>query len=249
MNKKTCLALILTVALSGGWLLAKKPWEKKFTDWSRKEVLRILNDSPWAEQFVRTRSFTGRGTGLRGEREVRDSFTVRFFTALPVRQAYVRMIQIINGYDEMGRQQQAEFDQKFARALEMDTSGQIIVALEFASNDPEYSREVERQLRTGTADLFKQSAFLISDRLGRVDLQEYYPPAPDGTGAKFVFPRQVDGQPVVSADDKQVKFELGLARSVQSDIRGGGGISPEAESRVIISKKIKDLMFEGQLEL
>jgi hypothetical protein len=36
----------------------------------------------------------------------------------------------------------------------------------------------------------------------------YSPPSPDGTGAKFVFPRKVNGKKMVSPQDKTLRFEF-----------------------------------------
>lgn len=223
-----CALVVLT-----GVLFAKKSWEKPYTEWNKKDAQRVLNDSPWADSYVRTRSYAGRGSGLRGEKEVRDVFLVRYFSALPIRHAYLRLIQIGNNYAELGPEQKAAFDRKFGGLATRDYSDQIIVALIFESNDPDLSLQIERNLRVNTAEFFRQGCFLISDRLGRVELAEYYPPSPDGTGAKFIFPREVDGQPVASPEDKEVKFEFN---------------APDF-GRVLVTQKIKEMIYNGKLEI
>lgn len=231
MKKAAVATALLTLLVP--WLFAKKFWEESYLEWSRKNVLKMLNDSPWAEQYVRTRNLGGKGSGIGGQKELYDTFTVRFFSSLPVRHAYFRMLQILNDYENMSEEQQSVFDQKFSRILQMDFSDQIIVALEFSSNDQELARSVDLYLRTKTRELVKQDAFLISDRLGRIEIEAYYPPSKDGTGAKFVFPRMVEGQPAVSEKDKQVKFEFNVPNY----------------GRVLVRKNVKDLTYNGKLEI
>lgn len=244
-------------AACAGWsmvfLLGADFWEKPFTEWKREEVLKLLNKSPWADHMTFTRQ-TGvspeglsqsrtRGGSLGGERELYDTYTVRFFSALPVRQAYVRMLQFMNGYDEMRAEQKKQFDNRFSRVLKMDTSQSIIVALEFSSNDRQLAMNVERMLQQNTAELLKQKVYLISQQLGRVELTEYYPPAADGTGAKFLFPRIIDGKPVVSPQDKEVKFEF----YVPGPLSDGQGRS--VNHKVYLTWKIKDMIYKGELAL
>lgn len=224
-----CLLVVAT-----GLILAKKFWEKPYTEWKRKEVLKILNDSPWAGQITSTRQYGGRNTrGVTGEREIYDTTTIRFFSALPVREAYVRMMQLMNRYDELGEQEKQALDRRFSAPLRLDVSNQIIIAVEFSSNDRQLGMQIDRTLRTATAKLLQQKAYLISERLERVQLKAYFPPSPDGTGAKFIFPRQVEGEPVVSKEDKEVTFELYLP-----DI-----------PKIYMRKKVKNLFYKGKLEI
>ena len=231
--KRLVFSAVTAGLLISGMLWAKDVWEKPFGKWNQKDAKKILNDSPWAEEYVRTRAIAGKGSGIGGEKELYDTVTVRYFTSLPVRHAYYRLIQLVNRYDEFNDEQKRLFQERFSAILRLDTSSQIIVAMEFSSNDRQLNLRLERFLNTTTKERFKQNATLISDRLGRVELAGYYPPSPDGTGTKFVFPREIDGQPVVSREDKEVKIEL---------------ILPEI-GRVLVSKKIKDMIYEGELEI
>ena len=123
------------------------------------------------------------------------------------------------------------FDTKFKRALALDVSQRVIVALEFSTNDPQVSRNVMDFLHTATRDSFKQTAYLVSQRLGRVDLAEYYLPSADGTGAKFIFPRVFNGQPVVSPDDKDVRVDINIPIAAFS--RAGLSSTPSPDTTVV----------------
>jgi hypothetical protein len=227
--QKACFALI-TLLLTSALLAQGKFIEKPFTEWKKNEVFKVLNDSPWARQQTHAHQIAGKGSGIGGEKEIYSQYTVRFFTALPIREAYVRISQLMNNYDQASAEEKRAIDQRFSKPLSMDISEQIIIAAEFAGNDPEKRMGIDRQLKQMTVEEFKQSVYLISDRLGRVQLIAYYPPAPDGTGLKFVFPRTVDGKPVIAPEDKNVTFQWYFWDTVQ------------------MTWKVKDLMYKGQLE-
>lgn len=230
MKKVAIFLILLVVSLSTA--LAKDFWEKSFKEWKYEEVIKMLEDSPWAGKVTHTSQRQGRGTtNVGGEMEIYNQYTVRIFSSTPIRSAYVRMMMLMNKYDEMSKADQEAFDQKFAPALR-DFDDQVIINLDFATNDRQASMEVDRQLKQMTSDLLKQNAYLISDRLGRVEIKEYYPPSPDGTGAKFVFPRQVDGKEVVEKGDKEVKFELYV---------------PGTGQKIFQVWKVKNMTFNGKL--
>ncbi|MBN2431359.1 MAG: hypothetical protein JXQ27_07780 [Acidobacteria bacterium] len=68
-------------------------------------------------------------------------------------------------------------------------------------------------------DVFKQlpalrlpdlanNTYLATDTGKKVYIRDYVPPTPDGTGAKFIFPRQLpDGTPLLDAADRQLRFQ------------------------------------------
>jgi hypothetical protein len=209
-------AVLITVALLTGLTVlearpkdkGKKAWSEPFDQWSREQVTELLRNSPWAQAQNVAAVLGTQDAGQAGERDFFYVFTIRFFSALPIREGYVRLYQLMNGYDSKDGAEKQKFDAKFKRALDLDTSKSVIVALEFSTNDPQKSRDANNFLHTATKETFKQSAYLVSQRLGRVELEDYYPPSTDGTGAKFVFPRVVNGQPVVSPEDKNVRLDI-----------------------------------------
>jgi hypothetical protein len=225
LRRVVLVALLLS---SSTWLHAKDFWEQPFNKWKREELLRILSDSPWAQSETFNQVKGGINSGASGEKELYYRFTVRFFSALPVREAYVRMAQLMNKYDDLDAGQRQEFDVRFKRALNLDLADRIIVAVDYTTNDPDASRDLRAAFETARTDTLKQQVYLISQRLGRVDLKEYFPPSTDGTGAKFIFPRQVNGQPVVGPDDKEVRFDFTV---------------PVINQRVFLTFKVVKMMY------
>jgi hypothetical protein len=240
-------------------LLADEACRKPLSRLNAKEARKVLTDSPWAQRMTLAlpaqsssldenassgQSDMGsprtavdpprgygldKGSGMHGEKELYYSYTVRFFSALPVRQAYLRLLQLDKSYDQMSPEARQELEATMSQALP-----DIVVALDFDSNDRKALMEVNRQLRQATRDTLNQQAYLISDHLGRVYLKDYFPPSSDGTGAKLVFPRLVEGEPVVLAKNKLVKLEF---------------MVPGTGHKLYIEWKVKDLICDGQVVL
>jgi hypothetical protein len=229
---------ILFFLLGATYLPAQDSWPEPFEKWNRNQVSRMLSDSPWSQNQTLSTSLSGKNSGLQGEKEIFNKFTVRFFSALPVREAYVRMMQILNKYDEMAPEQRREFESRFKRALSLDVSDRVIVALEFASNDPDANREMKRFFETARTETIKPNVYLISQHLNRVQLLEYFPPSSDGTGAKFVFPRTLNGQPVIAAGDKEVRFEF----EVPLNDRNAGN-----RPKLLVNFKVAKMVYKGEL--
>jgi hypothetical protein len=122
------------------------------------------------------------------------------------------MAQLMNKYDEMSAEQRQEFDKRFQHALSLDVADRVIVSIDYDSNNPDAIREYRLMFEQLTAERLKQSVYLITRRLGRIELKEYFPPSNDGTGAKFIFPRTINGQPIFSDGDKEIRFDFELPR-------------------------------------
>ncbi len=232
MRAKHFLIPSCVFLLAASVVAAEDFWDEPFETWNRGQVTKILNDSPWVKDQTFSFPIGAADAGVHGEKEGFQKFTVRFFSARPVREAYVRMLQIMNNYDRMGPEERKEFEARFNRALKIDVSDRVIISAEFASNLPDTNRDMKQFLDTSRTDMLKQSVYLISQRLGRVQLLEYYPPSPDGTGAKFVFPRVVDGKPVVNPADKEVRFEWYV---------------PAVNQKIFLNFKVAKMVCRGEL--
>ncbi len=177
----------------------------------------MLANSPWARDQTVPIPIAGINSGAYGEKELYIKMTARFFSALPIRQAYVRMMELQNKYDDMTPDQREEFAKRFTRALKLDVSDRVIVAVEVDTNVPDWNRDLKTYFQNASVNTLKQNVYLITPKVGRIQAVEYYPPSADGTGAKFIFPRQVEGKPILSPDDKDVNIEYYLSTASISD--------------------------------
>ena len=176
--------------------------------WTLEEAVGVLNQSSWASQETFTRVVGGIGSGVQGEKEIYSTYFVRFLSAAPIRQAYARIRQIRGRYDELQQDEREEIDRDLDRLLNLDVDRWIVVAITFRSNDPREQARVDRFLEGQTTQTIRTRAYLSSDRFPRVQLHAYFPPRDAAVGARFVFPRRVEGIPVVNSDDRLVVFEF-----------------------------------------
>ncbi|MGH9805348.1 MAG: hypothetical protein ACRD4D_09275, partial [Candidatus Acidiferrales bacterium] len=181
-------------------LSAAEFWEKKkFTQWSKKDVDKMLMDSPWAENFEDTdvnidplqspslsagvpQGDTGAGAaptedtdvGLRARQPVaRLIYRFQVRSALPVRQALVRRAQLQQDYERMPAEQRQIFDQQSERFLSEDFSDRVVVFATFESNIDFDTRELVRHWQKQSTDTLKNSVFLIGARGRKAELREF----------------------------------------------------------------------------
>jgi hypothetical protein len=63
-------------------------------------------------------------------------------------------------------------------------------------------------------------------------LEEYVPPGKDGFGARFIFLRELDGQPFITKDTGEVRSYAEYAKGPKTDRRF----------------KVADMFYKGELE-
>lgn len=193
---------VFALALTLG---AKDFWEAPYEEWTRPQVVKLFNDSPWAQLQTNTVESM---RGSRGQNEFHYAFTVRLLSARPMREAYYRMLQLMNNYDELPPERRKELDTRINWLLDDEqVKDQVVVSVAFKSDDPDGSRNVKRFLDTATTDTLNQSVYLFSSR-GRDDLMKYVPAGQEGVGARFIFPRQLNGAPLLQPGDKELRFEF-----------------------------------------
>ena len=209
--------------------------DKPFQDWTLQEAIRILTESPWAQKETFTRIIGGIGSGVRGEKEIYNTFFVRFLSARPIREGYARVKQLEHSYDQLSPEEKNRVDMSLRPVLELNVESWIVVAVSFRSNDPDLESRVRQFWRDQTAGTLQNQTFLSSEHFPQIQLAAYYPPLEEGIGAKFVFPKDINGVPVVLAEDKTVTFEL-------LDI-------PGANPHLRVAFEVAEMTKKGQLAL
>jgi hypothetical protein len=230
------LALITVTAQEKG---------KTWSDWSKKDAEKILNDSPWAQTQTdtdtsqmfysptsdprlgaRTTSTTGTRIGEGATNQaVNVTFHVRFFSARPIRQALARLMWL-------QQKPSPEIAQKLTNFAELQSSDSIIVTVTFESNDQRYSGPVMQAFNSAVTATLKNNTYLERNDGKRIFLEEYVPPGKDGFGARFIFLRELDGQPFISKDTAQVRFFAQYTNGPKIDRRF----------------KVADMIYQGGLE-
>jgi hypothetical protein len=222
MRSRRFLIAGTAMIISVGMLHARKKHEnwidEPFTKWTQKQVADLFNKSAWAQtkefrgqvqgEHGRTTGTTGvPGTTL-GVDVPTFNFTARLFSAQPIREAYVRMLQLKINYDQLPADKQHAFDQKMDGLLHFDVSQEVIVTLSYQTNDPIAQRDMNQWFDTQTAATLSQNAYLYTPA-GQIELLKYRPPQGGGTlGAQFIFPRIFKGEPILQPGAGKMRFQI-----------------------------------------
>ncbi len=198
-----CFLALLSLGLLSGkektsW------WDEPYTKWDQGQTAKMFNDSPWVE--IQTYSYES-AQGALGQNETKFQFTVRLFSSQPIRESYVRMLQIMNNYETLPADRRQTFDTQVGGLAQADPGDEVIVAVAFACNDQQGSRDLKYFFDTATAPTLNQNAFLYSSSAGQITLTKYLPPQ-SGIGCRFIFPRTFQGKPILEAGDKELRFQV-----------------------------------------
>lgn len=225
--KRLILGFLFVIVLSGLAIAQnKKPW----SEWDKAEVEKMLNASPWGQTQAETDTTQMVWKPVAGDHEVAPgsnnqamtvNYRVRLFSAKPIREAFARKVMLGNPNLPATR---------LNGFVNGDYSESIVVAVTFDGADRSYTGVIGQAFDSGTSGTLKNKVYLERKDGRKVYLDEYAAPSSDGTGAKFVFPRLMEGHPF---------FEEGTLRFV-ADMGKGGMISWRF--------KLSEMTYDGKLE-
>lgn len=217
------LALSITVAAQQG--LPGKP----FKQWSKSEAEKVLSDSPWVgKQELRLKfdkasqkaagSYSGVSVAAAAQAQTEVStdlpvdfvFTLRLRSALPVRQALVRLRELETNIEKMNNEQLAVFDKQTKGLLECPACNEnYVVSLSSKSRNSPGADAVFNLFKGGRQADLQRYVFLANDRGERRALIHFVAPKVPGDEAIFFFPRLDDkGAPLVTPDAKLLFVNL-----------------------------------------
>jgi len=206
-----------------------KPW----TEWNKKDAEKILSDSPWSQTQVETdtsemfysptsdpRTSGGR-TSTTGSRQAQGAtnqavnvkYHIRFFSARPVRQALVRLIEL----------NQKNTDQKITERLhsfaEVQATDSVIITVTYESTDQRFQNKAMQAFNAAVTGVLKNNTYLELKTGQRLFLEEYVAPGKDGFGARFIFLRQPEGKLFITPDSGEVRFYSEVATDIKLNMR------------------------------
>jgi len=221
--------------LSAFCLLAAEFWQKPYTEWSDKDITKLMTNSPWAKSTGIEISFGGgppgsgagpglgggggggRGGGPQGQREGPGGgpsveVMARWQSALPVREAEVRRKY---GAEADKSEEAKKFLSEQPETYQIVLSGQ---AFAFPMGPPD-------SLKTALSE----ASFLASARTGaikptQVDVNR----GPREVDVLLVFPRSMP----FTLEDKEVEFAATLGKT-----------------KLQYKFKLKDMVVNGKLEM
>jgi len=231
-TKITCQLLFITLILATiPAVLGADFWEKKaYSEWKERECIKMLTDSPWAKNYSENNRSSNADDTIDGNIPF-IKYTVRLNSALPLRQATIRMAQIANKYDDLSDEQKQAFDNSANPYLATAFTDIILVHVEYSTNQRTQQVPLRNFWQIQTTEVLKNSTYLFGSDDVKVQLLEYVPPQEGQTSFQFIFPRMYEGQPIVTAEDKSLKLEF--------DTMSG--------DRAFIDFKVKKMILDGEV--
>jgi hypothetical protein len=238
MRKVLYFALSAIFLAAGSAAFGADFWENKpYDTWSQKECNKLLTDSPWASDDL-TLIAEGINQATTGDDglQLTLKYQVQFRSALPVRQAVVRQMQLAQKYDTLAPEQKQQFDQSANTFLSADFSDVVVVYVTYQLNSQDKSRQIDRHWQTQTMDLLKNTVFLRNPRGEQVALAKFIAPQGAERSFQFIFPREIDGKPFITHEDKSLQLEFSYP--VISGLGNGRGF---------LEFKPKKMIFQGNV--
>jgi hypothetical protein len=211
---------------------------KPYQEWSKQDVSKLLNDSPWAKtQTVRiaarrqVRSVAGQVSdtptavgpvGSEGkaamsgaEQAVDYSFTVRLRSALPIRQAIVRLVQFDSNYDQAQPAAKKALDAQTKELLDCSECAEYyVISVGFGSNNRQGADPIYTWFRGQSVESLKKYIYIQNDRGERRELAAFIPPRVSGDEAFFYFRRNdKDGKALLATSHKKLLFRMSDANA------------------------------------
>ena len=232
------IAMVAAVAVAAGardrW--SSKPWQK----WSVEECKNMLENSPWAHTWsVSGEDFPTEGRSSEGtgrEQEPTVYYHVQLRSALPVREAVARELEIVNKYDKMDDAKKKAFDVSVSSYLSRNYDDSIVIHLEYGSNVEIYQRDLMQAWQSVPPGTVPVDTYLIIDKGERVVPQRTEVAKGAQTAVEFIFPRIVNGKPLISEVDKSFAFQF-----------MSPAIGPFVTQRAYIEYHPQKMTFEGKL--
>lgn len=235
---------------------AHKPYQK----WSQDEAMKIISNPPWADQYQSAKGLAivsaqqqqreqadtvlgGRNRGRDGRNLAPPPVVIRLHSALPVRQAIVRLQQLQVGYDKMSEQDRNKFDEskKVFLSCPACENNYVVTITKFRDSSP--GAVDDGIFQTMKFEDFKGKVWLVNDKNERRELVHFVPAKGAGDSAYFFFKRTDDkGNPLLTLENKELKFVF-ANELVDEGANAYGGLLPRAfefkVSKLLLNERIE----------
>jgi hypothetical protein len=239
-----CFVVVLLVSAVSAQ--KQKPW----TEWTRKDIEKTLNDSAWGQtqtegsgssssqsqssdsaitQVAAPRSADRQisRTGESGESKPSTvvKYHVRFLSAKPVRAAFARMVLLTKTEPD------ANLTAQLQGFIDREMNDYIVVSVGVEVENQKMAGPLMNAFTAATTEALQKNVYLERKDGKKLYLMEYRAPIEDGMGAKFIFPRKLEGQPFLSESDV-VRFVAQFNEKMKLSTR----------------YKLSDMLYDGKLE-
>ncbi len=227
----TCILLIL--GLGAVARAADDFWQKKnYSEWSKAECNRLLDDSPWAQRKLIDYRNAVISQNI-GAGEI--TYRVRLDSAEPIREAFIRRQQLEKNFEKMNSEQKKAFeveqDQKMVQAPDS-----ILVNVIYEGNSTHQKTSLAEYWERFPARAIPPGTFLTVDGSAQVHPISYTSKKAENE-FELVFPKILNNQPLIHPGAKSMKL---VFESPQ--------IGDFNKKIVSFEFKLEKMMFANQLE-
>ncbi len=236
MRKNLFIVFICLLLAGSAFAQKTKPWG----EWSKKDADKMVNDSAWGlsqtkgEGPATLPQGANAGNAGRNANAGANSVTipteyylrVRLISARPIREGVARRVQLAQP------ERASEMADPLQKIIDKGFGDFIIVALNAEGVDPRTGVMVMQGFSRLNTAAVTGKVYLERKDGKRVELIEYQAPVADNLGAKFLFPRSVDGAPFISPDSGTFRFVLNFSDKMKIDAKF----------------KVADMMYGDKLE-
>ncbi len=258
MKSKVILSGTLLVLLGSSVVWAGDPWkEKPWTEWTSKEVTKVLRESPWArraplsrlstglDETSPTADYSGPGDISFGQRARPDRLymAVRWLSSLTLRKAIVRYWQLRKKVTEEGSKQFLSVQSAY---YVIGIGGDVEVwsdrsrprdelpvgTLPFSADAESFAKQLQQaaylEFKESKRKVFPVTAGVVKEG-----------PLVAAARVLLYFPKESEGEPVPTPRDKKVKFFCPL------DIR----TSPPTRINTSVEFDLRKMVRDGKPDL
>lgn len=254
MSKRLAVLIALACALAaaaGAQRSQGRPW----TEWSKQDVRKMLDDSPWGQTQTETdtsemfyspttqsqgRSTSRRdaaagaptpdrlGSGRATEGALNQATNVKY---------HIRWLSAKPIRQAMAREIALRGDGAITDALrafvDSPSDKRVVLAVTFESSDQRFSSKVMQEFNGAVTATLKNAAYLERKDGKRVFLHEYFSPQQNALGAAmFVFPRVYGEGPLLAPGSGEVRFFAEFSKTLKLDMKF----------------KVSEMVYDGRLE-
>jgi len=251
------LAVLGLVALA---VQAEDFWVKKdWKQWNKDQCTKLLQDSPWAFKFavsqVQLSSALPGDSGLAsegagGENKLEVDYFVQDRSSVPIREAYIRELEINNKYDKMDDARKKSFDQQAQALLDRTFDDVILIHVEYGSNVQRFERQLADYWKTLPENTIPTDTFLINQKGDHIAPIRFVSQKNADYSFDLYFPRLKSGEPIVQDGDKSFSIEFPYPavgeQTSGANASGGGGIATLGKGRVLAEFKVEKMVWKGK---
>ena len=200
-----CLLAVSTLSAGDPW--KEKPW----TEWTEKDCIKILQKSPWGKRVL-----------IDNQNDEFSRFYIVLYSALPIRQAIIRLMQIRTNFESMAPEDRKAFDATSEMMLSSVSQDSFIFLVTGARpiwekrNPRSRQKSYERALisywsNQNLSSVRNTSTLKIGEQITLPPSAYIYTRAglPGlGWGFAVAFPRQLEGRPHVKSETKNLIFKI-----------------------------------------